>query len=76
MKEIRLLLYFIIAETFGLEWSQTMKPIVDKYGCIMNALRHYHLIWLFDVFFWPSTWIHHIYFIAVMWWRRTIVHNL
>lgn len=75
IQEICLLLYFIVADAFGIDWLQKMRPIVNKYGCIMNALRAYHLVRLYDCFFYPSIWINRLTFRVVMMWRKHIVHN-
>lgn len=49
MKEKRLLMWFIYCELFNFEWSSYMKPIIKKYGCIINALKAYNLYWLWRI---------------------------
>ena len=76
MREFLILLYFIFADTFGIDWRNKLQPIIKKYGCVVNALRRYRILWLYDMFFFPSCWIHRIYFKIHMWGRKHILHNL
>lgn len=49
MNDLCKLLYFLRAELCEEDWSERMRPIVRKYGCIMNALKHYRIVWLYDL---------------------------
>lgn len=49
MNDLFKLLYFLWAELCAEDWSNEMRPIVKKYGCIMNALERYHLVWAYDI---------------------------
>lgn len=71
MKEKQLLCYFLWCELFNIHWMPKMDPIVVKYGCIVNALKHHRMLWLFDVVSTISYWNVHISYKLHLWWRRT-----
>lgn len=71
MHEKRLLFYFLWCELVGIHWSPKLQPIVRKYGCVVNALKHYKMLWLFDIVLTISCWYTHITYKVMLWWRRT-----
>lgn len=71
MHEKRLLFYFLWCELWGIHWSPKLQPIVRKYGCVVNALKHHKMLWLFDIVQPITCWYTHITYKVTLWWRRT-----
>lgn len=58
------LTWYLMGETIGIfdkkqlhdgHWTWKVRPkratnhIVKKYGCLMNAFKKYHLVWVYDI---------------------------
>lgn len=76
MKEKRLLMWFIYCELFNIDWSSHMKPVVEKYGCVINALKAYNLYWLWCIVDDIDNIRWRVSYRITMWLRKHYFYNL
>lgn len=76
MNERKALIWFLYCELFNLDWGSHMKPIIAKYGCIVNALKHHKLYKVWCIIDDIDHFRFNVFFRIHMWLRRHYFHNL